>query len=851
MTLAVLRCLLVARRRRSATRCPMHSTATALPGAADGAVVSVEGRPALLLDGERGRLRRRSPTCSARAGRGRPRGAGTAVVLAHRGGPARVRRGRARRPARRRGQGPRPRSLPRLAARGRAPASSPTAAIMLVLDPDGLDRGRPRRAAPDAARRRAPAPAPPARRGCSWSTTRSPSASSSARSSSAPGYEVATAADGAAALRALGERPADLVLTDVEMPGMDGFALTRGDPRRPALASMPVLILTSRGRRRGPAPRAWRRAPTPTWSRATSTQRALLDGGAAAARRGCARRERPRRVRLVLVEDSATQRAHLARVLQADGDIVVVAEVADADAAVAAVARQRPDVVTMDLDLPGSGGQDAIARIMAETPTPILVLSGLIDGVGRRPAVAALAAGAVDALPKPARWDEEAERRLRRQVRTVAAVPVVGPPPAGARRRRRGRRARARGGPVVGIAASTGGPAALAALLRALPAAPRAHPASSSTSTPLHRGLRDLAGRRGRRAPVETADARRDARCPAASMSRRARCTCGSAAAAGWRSTPSRRRPPPVRRRALRSRSPSARGQRRHRRLAHRHGRRRRPRPAGHAPRRRADVRPGRGELRRVRHAARGATGSARSSGCCRPSNAWRRPSAGTRCATRCAHDRRRQARRARRRAGRAAACSPTASGCASRARCAAGCSARCATARPRAASRRRPTCTALLARAGGAAGPARRHHRAGERASSATRRTSTCWCGARCPRLPGAGVVWSAGCANGQEAWSLAMALEEAGAGDWRVLATDVSSAALTRAEAGRYSEREVAGLSAARRARFLRRAARAAGRSGRACAAACPRPRPQPGRGSAARTRRAPAASSSAATC
>lgn len=74
-------------------------------------------------------------------------------------------------------------------------------------------------------------------------------------------------------------------------------------------------------------------------------------------------------------------------------------------------------------------------------------------------------------------------------------------------------------------------------------------------------------------------------------------------------------------------------------------------------------------------------------------------------------------------------------------------------------------------------------------------------------PSLPGAGVIWSAGCASGQEAWSLAIALEEVGAGDWRVLATDVSSQALERAEAGRYSEREIVGLSFGRRTRFLRR--------------------------------------------
>jgi chemotaxis methyl-accepting protein methylase len=76
-------------------------------------------------------------------------------------------------------------------------------------------------------------------------------------------------------------------------------------------------------------------------------------------------------------------------------------------------------------------------------------------------------------------------------------------------------------------------------------------------------------------------------------------------------------------------------------------------------------------------------------------------------------------------------------------------------------------------------------------------------------PTLPSGGVVWSAGCANGQEAWSLAIALEEAGAADWKVLATDVSSGALERTEAGRYTERELAGLSAARRRVFLRRGA------------------------------------------
>jgi chemotaxis methyl-accepting protein methylase len=73
-------------------------------------------------------------------------------------------------------------------------------------------------------------------------------------------------------------------------------------------------------------------------------------------------------------------------------------------------------------------------------------------------------------------------------------------------------------------------------------------------------------------------------------------------------------------------------------------------------------------------------------------------------------------------------------------------------------------------------------------------------------PRLGPEGVVWCAGCAHGPEAWSLAMALEEGGFGGWTVLATDVAHGALERTAAGRYADGELKGLSAARRARFLR---------------------------------------------
>ena len=60
------------------------------------------------------------------------------------------------------------------------------------------------------------------------------------------GYSVRTASDGAEALAMLAEQPADLVVTDLEMPNMDGFVLTTSIRAHPRLANIPVLIVTSR-----------------------------------------------------------------------------------------------------------------------------------------------------------------------------------------------------------------------------------------------------------------------------------------------------------------------------------------------------------------------------------------------------------------------------------------------------------------------------------------------------------------------------------------------------------------------------------------------------------------------------
>ncbi|MBV9659550.1 MAG: response regulator [Acidimicrobiales bacterium] len=181
-------------------------------------------------------------------------------------------------------------------------------------------------------------------------------------------------------------------------------------------------------------------------------------------------------IRVVVVEDSSSQRAHLVRALQTDGDIVVVGEAESAPEAIEAVERLRPDVITLDLVIPDGGGRYAIEQIMARTPTPILVLSATFDSRHSTPAIDTLVAGALDAFPKPRRWTAPDEKALRQKLRSLKGVTVVRHPRGHIKSSSLGSGREPRcpthplttGHRVVAIAASTGGPPALATILSGL-----------------------------------------------------------------------------------------------------------------------------------------------------------------------------------------------------------------------------------------------------------------------------------------------------------------------------------------------------------------------------------------------
>ncbi|HET6908775.1 MAG TPA: chemotaxis-specific protein-glutamate methyltransferase CheB [Mycobacteriales bacterium] len=202
---------------------------------------------------------------------------------------------------------------------------------------------------------------------------------------------------------------------------------------------------------------------------------------------------------VVVVDDSSVQRRFVRTALEADPALSVVGEARNGRDALALVDRLRPQVVLMDLHLPVMNGIEAIERIMAVRPTPILVYSAFVDGADRDNATAALAAGAVDVMEKPgahgpAKLDDDAES-LRRRLKLVGRVKVITHPRArlggSAATMTTRRLGPARPGPcsptparvmppvgglrprdvaVIAIGASTGGPHALATLLAELPA---------------------------------------------------------------------------------------------------------------------------------------------------------------------------------------------------------------------------------------------------------------------------------------------------------------------------------------------------------------------------------------------
>lgn len=176
-------------------------------------------------------------------------------------------------------------------------------------------------------------------------------------------------------------------------------------------------------------------------------------------------------IQVLIADDSTSVRLLIQRLIEAEEDMQVIAQAKDGSEAWQLTCKLQPDVVAMDIHMPGMDGYTATKKIMRQCPTPIVIVSSLVQNDCARETFMALEAGAVAAVPKPGYSDIKAGsvnflRTLReaaaakvmpRSVETTVKTSAAPTVHAGNKYR------------LVVVGSSTGGPVALQQMLQQLP----------------------------------------------------------------------------------------------------------------------------------------------------------------------------------------------------------------------------------------------------------------------------------------------------------------------------------------------------------------------------------------------
>lgn len=130
-------------------------------------------------------------------------------------------------------------------------------------------------------------------------------------------------------------------------------------------------------------------------------------------------------IKVLIVDDSALVRQILTKILSQDKGIEVIGTAIDPLFAIKKIKEQRPDVITLDLEMPRMDGLTFLERLMAVYPMPVLVISSLALA-GAAATIKALELGAVDFVTKPAAGLsgglEEVSREIIAKVKSAASV---------------------------------------------------------------------------------------------------------------------------------------------------------------------------------------------------------------------------------------------------------------------------------------------------------------------------------------------------------------------------------------------------------------------------------------------
>jgi Chemotaxis response regulator containing a CheY-like receiver domain and a methylesterase domain len=179
-------------------------------------------------------------------------------------------------------------------------------------------------------------------------------------------------------------------------------------------------------------------------------------------------------IRVLVVDDSILMRSIIGDMLNVPGEISVVGVAKNGLEAIAKTKELKPDVITMDVEMPRMDGITALRQIMKEQPTPVIMLSA-VTKEGTWQAIMAMSAGAVDFVPKPSgsiSLDIESVKGTliekirmacnvgRSKLQSHVELPDLQKSPS---------RSAARAKKVVIIGSSTGGPSALEQVVPKLP----------------------------------------------------------------------------------------------------------------------------------------------------------------------------------------------------------------------------------------------------------------------------------------------------------------------------------------------------------------------------------------------
>ncbi|MFH1950161.1 MAG: chemotaxis response regulator protein-glutamate methylesterase [Pseudomonadota bacterium] len=183
------------------------------------------------------------------------------------------------------------------------------------------------------------------------------------------------------------------------------------------------------------------------------------------------------KIRVLVADDSALMRVRISEMLNADPEIEVIATARDGMDALEKIMKIRPDVVTLDVEMPRLDGLNTLGYIMSEIPTPVVMVSAYTQR-GAEAAFRSLEYGAVDFVPKPSGTISRDIGRIREDL--IAKVKIAAKvdlgklefiSPRGIEKKRWAGKpgSMVSGKKIVAIGASTGGPRALANLLPKLP----------------------------------------------------------------------------------------------------------------------------------------------------------------------------------------------------------------------------------------------------------------------------------------------------------------------------------------------------------------------------------------------